>query len=482
VCVSAAILIMIAVSAAAPEQAVSRATVSAAGPPWSPLSLHLSVVQVYVSLWTASVAGGAGVIAGLAAVARGARPSARLLVAGGLLAVAALAVLPPAGSSDTLDYAADGRIAALGYSPYVVTPQWLRARGDPIGKAAPVSWQTHVSAYGPLATGEEWAAAELGGTSMARTVFWLKLWNALAFGVVVLALDRLLRADPARRARAHLLWSVNPLLLWNLIAGGHIDGLAAAFGFLGVTALTVDRPGGSRSPARALAAGLLAGAAAGVKAPFGLFALGIAWAARRSRAALLPATAGGLAILVPATLLAGGASLAAVAHRGGSSGRDNLYQLFYRPLGSGGPPLGLTAVAGIVFAAVAVLAVRRLPDSLPGLPAVTPALALSLAWLLAWPYQQPWYDAMAVCLLALYPASRLDGVVLVRLLVATASAVPGFSIPGRHDPGWLGRIVQDNWSYVCPATRLAALAALVWLCVCTAHLSRPATPRGPARG
>ena len=51
--------------------------------------------------------------------------------------------------------------------------------------------------------------------------------------------------------------------------------------------------------------------------------------------------------------------------------------------------------------------------------AVRIALALSLAWLFAWPFQRPWYDVMVICLLALYPASRLDGVILVRLLAGT---------------------------------------------------------------
>ena len=46
------------------------------------------------------------------------------------------------------------------------------------------------------------------------------------------------------RLRAHLLWSVNPLLLWEIVAGGHIDGLAAAFGLLGIVALRVRTPAG----------------------------------------------------------------------------------------------------------------------------------------------------------------------------------------------------------------------------------------------
>ncbi len=46
---------------------------------------------------------------------------------------------------------------------------------------------------------------------------------------------------------------------------------------------------------------------------------------------------------------------------------------------------------------------------------MSPALALSLAWIFFWPFQRPWYDVMIIALLALYPSSGLDAVVLVRL-------------------------------------------------------------------
>lgn len=49
--------------------------------------------------------------------------------------------------------------------------------------------------------------------------------------------DRMLRSHPARRLRAHLLWTLNPLLIWGLVAAGHLDVLAAAAGMLGLLAL-----------------------------------------------------------------------------------------------------------------------------------------------------------------------------------------------------------------------------------------------------
>jgi hypothetical protein len=230
-CIGSSLLIMIAVSAAGPSKAVVSLPRAGLGPPWW-IALHPAAWLVAVALWAAALAGAGGVAAGLVAARRGWRPPVKMLVAGALAAAAVLAVLPPAGSTDTLDYAAYGRMVAIGHDPYVMTPQQLRLSGDPVGAAAPILWETKHSLYGPLATIEQGTAAILGGTSAARITFWLKVWNALAFALVVLALDRLLRADPAARVRAHMLWSLNPLLLWGLVAAGHVDTVAAAVGFL----------------------------------------------------------------------------------------------------------------------------------------------------------------------------------------------------------------------------------------------------------
>jgi hypothetical protein len=467
----AAAAVMVAVSVAGPSLSVVAMPKPTAGPPWW-IWLHPSPARVTFALWGAVLAGGTGVIAGLVAVARGARPPVRVLLAFAALVVGVLTVLPAAGSTDIGDYAANGRMAATGHSPYVMTPLQLKRSGDPIGRWIPSTWETSVSVYGPVATAEEWAAAELGGPSMARVTFWLKLWNSIAFGVVVLLLDRTLRADPARRLRAHLLWTVNPLLLWEIVASGHIDGLAAAFGLLGVL-IVRKRPGrgggGARPPAvfRFLLAGLLIGVAAAIKIPFAAFGLGVLWAGRRSVTALAAAAAGFLVVLGPAYALAGRPAVSVLLHRGPATTWDTMYQIFYRPLGyttfgAFTVPPHLTVIAAVAFLAVAVLAVLRLPDGTPDLPALSPALALSLAWLLVWSYQRPWYDVMAICLLAVYPASRLDWLVLGRLILTAPVYLPG--VPGPT-PAWLTSTINAVGDYVAPDARLVAAIAFVALCL-----------------
>ncbi len=495
--ISSSILVMLLVSVAGPSRAVITLSRAQTGPLLF-LRLHPSQMVVAVAVWSAMVVGGAGVAAALAAVARGARPSARLLAGIALALAAAFTVLPPAGSTDSLDYASYGRMVAIGHDPYVMTPLELRLSGDPIGVVAPVPWQTVHSVYGPLATLEQAAAAELGGTSPGWILFWLKLWNLLAFAAVVIGLDSLLRRDPARRARAHLLWSLNPLLLWVLLASGHIDTFATAFGFLGLFVLRpASRDGGTAAPAhaggrlagtvagwwnrlwtqntptdpgpwRGFVAGGLIGAAADLKITFILFGLGAAWAARRSRRTLAALAGGALFVLVPSYLWFGPPAITALlAHSSATS--DNLYRIFGEALGSGTLPQ-LSMVALPVFAITAWLLLRRLPDGFPELPAVRPALALSLAWLLTWPYQRPWYDAMAFCLLALYPASRLDWPMIARLVAGIFYSTPG--MPGTLTVPPLGEVEHYFMVFIVPATRLAALMAVLVLCLTGAWQAR----------
>lgn len=537
--IASSILIMIGASLLRSSWMTPPVVLPAFGPPWALQSVHVPPSMVIIALWLAALLGGGGVLAGLTAVRRGARISARALVVTALMAVAVLVAMPPAGSTDALDYAAYGEIVMLGHSPYVMTPYQLRLDHGASSRSVPLEWDQHVTLYGPLATVEQFVAAKLGGSAAARIVFWLKLWNAIAFGTVALVADRLLRRDPAARLRAHLLWTINPLLLWGLIAAGHLDVLAAAAGLLGLLVLTrwpngagpaqgelpaaaglrlgepvaaaglrlgelpaIAGPGLGELPAaarprlgelparadplRAMAAGILVGIAADIKISYVLFALGLAWALRRSPAALLAAAGGALAVLLPTYAWFGPPAVKAVLSRSSNTTADNFYQLFSAP--DGYVPQHLVLVAAAVVACLAALMLWRLPTRVLAPPAIQPALALSVAWLFVWPYQLPWYDAMIICLLVLYPASRLDWLVLARLTAGTIAMMPGSSspLPSRL----LGELAFKSQVRIAPVVLLAATVGLVALCVsrrwgdrteCSAITSSAANSTRPVR-
>jgi hypothetical protein len=411
---------------------------------WTP-NTDLWVTAV---LWAAMIAGTVGIGAGLKAVRHGWRPRPRRLVAGGMLAVAVLVAAPPMGTTDTMDYAVYGRMAQLGYNPNVMTPREFRATGDPVGALAPQPWEDIPSVYGPLATATEWAASVMPGSTAAAIVFWLKTWNALAFFAAALALDRLAGGDRARRTRVHLLWTLNPLMLWALIGGGHVDGLAVG---LAVAALAVAGPSARRSGA----AGMLLGAATAVKAPYVLVGLGVAWAVRRSPRALLALGAGAAAVLASAYGVAGDQGIAALTQRSRSPAWNTPWQ--FLTLLAGPLPPWLSWASLVPAAAVAVLLLRVRPGS----PAwLRPALAICLAWVITTPVYYPWYEALVFPLVALCPPTRLDWVQLARALVATIGALPGITF--RFGGAWFrSALAHGPVPYLVPGMLLGLALALI---------------------
>jgi hypothetical protein len=497
-CITVSLLVMIAVAIAGPSVTVpAMAHAPTGAPPWW-VSLGLPGSVVLFTMWGTAVVAAVGVGAGLLAVARGARPPVRPLLVASFIVIAAFAFTPAAGTTDTQSYAIDGNMVTTGHSPYVFTPAQMVTLGDTLAVGSPPTWQSALSDYGPIATGEEWAGAALGGHSMAMITFWLKLFVALVFGAIALLFDRLLRDDPAMRLRAHLLWSLNPLLLWEIVASGHIDGIAAAFGVAGLAMLRFA-PAKALDPAkdigakdigakvtgakvtgakdmgyamptlvRCVAAGALLGAAAATKSPYALFLVGALWAVRRSLPRIACVLGGWLVVTVTSYAIAGMPAVKVLFARGNQVTWDNLYQVFYRPFGLAGP-LSSDLVPGFVFPlalalfiGVAVLVFFRLPDRVPLRPAVTPALAVSLAWIFFWPFQRPWYDVMIIALLVLYPSSRFDAVVLVRLGFAAVTYMEAAHV---WPDVWYQHEQWFEGDWITAIGRLVTAAALIWMCV-----------------
>jgi hypothetical protein len=488
---------------------VEPALPGAAGqPPWS-FSVHPSPYLV-VALSIAAIAAGTG---GLGLSMRAARLgwalSPRVLLAVGILAAAALALVPPFGSSDHLSYAAYGRIAVLGHDPYTMTPAGLARLGDPVGRAVR-QFQTSPSVYGALATAGQALASRIGGTSVRLTVFVLSALNVAAFAVTGLLLHWLARGDRVRQLRAALLWTANPLLLLVLVAGEHVDSQALVFVVAALAAFSfcsLAGPGWAATVLPAAGAGALIGLGFAVKISMVLAGAGLAtacalaWNLRKQhdpqrvspeRARLL-AAAGGLAAgfgVAAAAALAtwGVGSLSPSLKAGSMTSFASPWRAVRALLGLG---LGSAAAedaikaAAIALAVVLLILLLRQVAGRPirsgrallapggsgqsgGLAADNPvplrdlavmcAAAFAIAWLFSWPYVLPWYDSLAWPLLALVAWSELDWLLLARTsalalgyLAATGAALPG-------GLGWLQSVVREG---LTPVVLLVCVVLLI---------------------
>ncbi|NHC46336.1 polyprenol phosphomannose-dependent alpha 1,6 mannosyltransferase MptB [Motilibacter aurantiacus] len=420
-------------------------------PPYA-LDAGASSGLVTVLLVCALAAGAAGLGCAAAAVVRGWRPSPRRLLVASAICTAALVCVPPMGSADHLSYASYGRIAALGGDPYLTPPDQFAGDADPVASAVRDPWRSTPSVYGPVATGVQMIASRVAGDDLALTVWLLSLTSGIGFWGTGLLLSRLRPGDPMPL----LLWALNPLLLWTLVAGAHVDALAV-LPAVGALAALARR--------RHVAAGVLLALAVAIKLPFALAALGVAWALRRDARALLSAAAGGVATLAVAYALAGPNALDRL---GPASQLVSLASPWGPVAHALDGPLGfgtsrwLTRCAAAALALLLALALHRL---LPPAgerreqQAARVWLLLALAYVLAAPYVLPWYDALAWA-----PLAALGGPVLVTAVLAARSTVLAAAyVPGRVE-GMSARV--EDWTLtgrrdVAPWLGWLAVAALL---------------------
>ncbi|MGV9538666.1 hypothetical protein ACWDR9_34105, partial [Streptosporangium sandarakinum] len=117
---------------------------------------------------------------------------------------------------------------------------------------------------------------------------------------------------------------------------------------------------------------------------------------------------------------------------------------------------------------------------LAGPQAVRPALACCLGWLLTSPMQHPWYDALLFPLLALMPACRLDGLMLVRGVVTSLVYLPGavglLALPPAPLVRWAAEVYRP---WVAPLASDVVIACVVALALAGRLGARPLPP-GPA--
>jgi len=321
-------------------------------------------------------------------------------------AIAVLVNITPVGSSDAASYAAYGRIAALGYDPYTFTPSMLPGgKHNPYTMLVSPMWQHTPSVYGPVATWTHLLAAEIGGAKPWATIWVLMIMIGAAF----LAAGYVLLRTAADPVRAVLLWVANPLLIAELVIGGHLDAFIALFAIVAIVL--------SRRCTRVwhdLVVGLIVGVAGGVKVNAIFVALGIAIPLMHDRAWARLARIGSVAALTTLGVYYFSYGFGALRPLGKASTmviNPTVWRLVQWLGGLAAPGSGhlVTTMIGVAWPplmlALAWYLYNRLSPDVPTVVAAT--CALTFAWVLVAPWSLPWYASIAWVTLALLPRNSL---------------------------------------------------------------------------
>jgi hypothetical protein len=356
------------------------------------LSIGLSVLGLAMMLWANS---------------RGWNPSPRKVFAVAAGAIAVLVNITPVGSSDTASYAAYGRIAALGHDPYTFLPSMLPGgKHNPYTMLVSPQWQGTPSVYGPVATWTHLVAALIGGSKPWATIWVLMIMIGAAF----LATGYVLLRTAANPVRAALLWVANPLLITELVLGGHLDSFVA---LAAIVAIVLSRRG--TTAWHDLVVGVVVGIAGDIKSVNAVFVgLGIAVPLLHDRAWARLARTGGVAAATALGLYYfsyGFSALKPLAKASGMVISPSVWRLVQeigllidphsKPfvdtlIGFAWPPLML-ALAWYLY--------NRLSPDVPTVVAAT--CALTFAWVIVAPWSLPWYSSIAWVTLALLPRNSL---------------------------------------------------------------------------
>jgi hypothetical protein len=335
---------------------------------------------------------------------QGWRPDPRKLLLASAGVVAVLVSLTPVGSSDTASYAAFGRIAALGKNPYVVSPAQALANTRYLQVVGSV-WKGQVSVYGPIATWVQRLAATIGGPNVATTIWVLMILNGLVF----IGIGWLLLKTSNDPVRATLFWVANPVLIQQLVSGGHLDTFVAAACICAIQ--VARRVTGIRGD---VLTGVLIGLACGVKVNAVLVAVGLAWPMLWRHEWMRTARITAVSLVTVAALYSGYGITALKPLIGGSKwvilpSPWRLVQaiLDVKALGlsPGTVSLIISVLWPIAMIVVAWFIYQRISSDQP--QEVVAPFALSFAWILVAPWVFPWYAALAWVALTQVPRNRM---------------------------------------------------------------------------
>jgi hypothetical protein len=378
-----------------------------------PLSGHLGSLPDWASIamtWAAIILQCVGLAALLWANSRGWRPNPRHLFLAAAVIVSIMVFITPVGSSDTTSYAAYGRMANLGFDPYNDGPNAL-GPSDMYTNTVGQMWRYTPSVYGPLATWLQQLAAQFGGSANpAAAVSFLIIMNALVFLGVGYFLMRT-ADDPVR---ASLMWVANPVLIQQLVMGGHLDTYVAAATVVGIQ-IARSRTSGWRY----LWVGVAIGTGCCFKITAGLAGVAVGWVllTRREWTNLLRLAVGGLGTVVFFYSFFGLHAFKQVLQASSLVATPSPWRAFQLAIEwvfwlFGAEPTGQRVSTDIISISWPILMVliayaiyRKFGADQPAV--VTVPFALCFAWILVAPWSLPWYAASAWVILALVPRNPM---------------------------------------------------------------------------
>ena len=366
-------------------------------------SLNHQHIIASLMLYASDILACLGLAGMLWAHSQGWRPNPRHLLLISSAIVAVMVSLTPVGSSDTASYAAYGRIAAQGGNPYTTNPVAWLGHHSAYTQAVGTMWKAQSSVYGPFATVIQSFAASIGGPHVATTIWVLMILN----GAVFIGVGYLLLKTSDDPVRATLFWTANPVLIQQLVSGGHLDTFVAA---AAICAIQVAR----RVPdvLGDVLVGVLIGLACGIKIYAVLIGLGLALPLLRRHEWMRTARIAGVSLV---TLAIGYSAYGLVALKPLFGGLQLVtLPSPWRVFELAGQALGvhestMTTVISflwpIALVVVAWLIYQRISSDQPR--EVVAPFALTFAWILVAPWVFAWYTAVAWAALTQVPRNRM---------------------------------------------------------------------------
>jgi hypothetical protein len=264
-------------------------------------------------------------------------------------------------------------------------------------------WRHAPSVYGPLATGVQWLAALIGGSRPWLTIWVLMVMMALAF----LAAGYVLMRTAENPVRASLVWVANPLLIVELVIGGHLDA------FLAVPALgAIVLSRRAKTVRDDILVGVLLGISGGIKISYVPFGIAIPLLYARDWPRLLrTGLAAGVTLAAMYLFTWGFAAIKPIGEASKMIISPTIWRLLVvwcQQVNPHSVPTTTTLV-GFAWAPLMLLLAWYLYNRLsPDVPTVVAATcALTFAWAIAATWSLPWYTAIAWATLALLPRNSL---------------------------------------------------------------------------